>query len=203
MRTRRPREPEFCMAPGRRGPQGGSPDPSRSFRRGAAPHDDLPAGGCRLGTGAPGPGDHWRAGAVDLFRAHPARARDMARRRPHRRAEAGRSPQGGRRHRVDLRRAWRHPGTGPRRPAPAHRIVDGDGLRLCRGGARQRHDDDLLRQPRDRQCHGRRRRRGDAGRRAPGAAVDLPHRTEHRARDVAGARDGRRRPHAGKDRRAV
>ena len=105
--------------------------------------------------------------------------------------------------RAGLRRRRRHPRAGPRRSAHPHRILDGDGLRLCRGRAAQRHHHDLLRQPRDRQRHGRRRRRGDAGGRARGAALDLPDRAAHRAGDLAAAGDGRRRPDAGQDRRPV
>ena len=79
--------------------------------------------------------------------------------------------------------------------------IDGHGLRLRRGRVAERHHDDLLRQPRDRQCDGRRRNRGDAGRCAQGAAFDLPDRAEHRSRHHARSRNRRRRPDARKDRR--
>ena len=80
-----------------------------------------------------------------------------------------------------LRRRRRHHRAGAGRSAHPHRILHGDGLRLCRGCAPQRHHHDLLRQPRDRQRHGCRRCRGDAGGRARGAALDLLDGAEHGA----------------------
>ena len=115
--------------------------------------------------------------------------------RPARRRRSGRG--------ATLRRRRRHHRAGAGRPAHPHRIQHGDGLRLCRGCAPQRHHHDLLRQPRDRQRHGRRRCRGDAGGRARGAALDLPDGAEHGAGHVAGTGDRGRRPHAGQDRRPV
>ena len=97
----------------------------------------------------------------------------------------------------------RHPGAGPGRPARAHREQHDDRLRLCRGGAAERHHHRVLRQPRDRQ-RGRRRRRGmDAGRRQAGAAQRVPDRAEHGARHLGAVRDRGRRPDAGADRRRV